>query len=50
MTDPYKPTIEIDEWRRPLTYLTCALSQVRDKSVTIQTPDEFTDSKIAHVG
>lgn len=34
----------------PLTYLTYVLSHVRDKSVTIQTPDEFTASNIAHVG
>lgn len=34
----------------PLTYLTHVLERVRDKTVTIQTPDEFTASNIAHVG
>lgn len=34
----------------PLTYLTYVLSNVRDKSFTIQTPDEFTVSNITHVG
>ena len=34
----------------PLTYLIYVLSHVRDKSVTIQTPGEFTTSNIAHVG
>jgi hypothetical protein len=33
----------------PLTFLTYVLSQVRDKTFTIQTPDEFTASNIAHV-
>jgi len=31
----------------PLTYLTYVLERVRDKTVTIQTPDEFTTSNIA---
>lgn len=34
----------------PLTYLTYVLSPVRDKRVTLQTPDAFTGSNIAHVG
>ena len=34
----------------PLTYLTYVLERVRDKTVTIRTPDEFTTSNIAHVG
>ena len=34
----------------PLTYLTYVLSRVRDETFTIQTPDEFTVSNIAHVG
>jgi hypothetical protein len=34
----------------PLIYLTYVLSNVRDKTFTIQTPDEFTVSNIAHVG
>ena len=34
----------------PLTYLTYVLANVRNKSITIQTPDEFTVSNIAHVG
>jgi transposase len=33
----------------PLTYLTYVLANVRNLSVTIQTPDEFTGSHIAHV-
>ena len=33
-----------------VTYLTYVLSHVRDKTFTIQTPDEFTVSNIAHVG
>ena len=34
----------------PLTYLTYVLSNVRNKQVTLLTPDEFSDSNIAHVG
>lgn len=34
----------------PLTYLTYVLERVRNKIATIQTPDEFTTSNIAHVG
>jgi transposase len=34
----------------PLTYLTYVLANVRNKSMTLQTPDEFTASNIAHVG
>jgi len=34
----------------PLTYLTYVLERLRDKTVTIQTPDEFTTSNITHVG
>jgi hypothetical protein len=34
----------------PLTYLTYVRSHVRDKTFTIETPDEFTASNIAHVG
>ena len=34
----------------PLTYLTYVLSNVRNKQVTLLTPDEFTGSNIAHAG
>jgi len=34
----------------PLTYLTYILSNARNKSITLPTPDEFTASNIAHVG
>jgi 2,4-dienoyl-CoA reductase-like NADH-dependent reductase (Old Yellow Enzyme family) len=34
----------------PLTYLTYVLSNARNRSVTLPTPDEFTASNIAHVG
>jgi hypothetical protein len=34
----------------PLTYLTYVLSNIRNKSVALLTPDEFLDSNIAHVG
>ena len=34
----------------PLTCLTQVLSDVRNQSVTLLTPDEFMDSNIAHVG
>ena len=34
----------------PLTYLTYVLSHVRDKQVTLLTPDEFTVSNITHIG
>jgi len=33
----------------PLTYLTYVLSHVRDKRVTLLTPDEMTISNIAHI-
>jgi hypothetical protein len=34
----------------PRTCLTYVLSHVRDKRVTLLTPDEFTISNIAHIG
>ncbi len=34
----------------PLTYLTFVLTNARNPSVTLPTPDEFTASNIAHVG
>jgi hypothetical protein len=34
----------------PLTYLTYVLSHVRDKQVTLLTPDEFTVCNITHIG
>jgi hypothetical protein len=34
----------------PLTYLTYVLTNARNKSITLPTPDEFTVSNIAHVG
>jgi hypothetical protein len=34
----------------PLTYLTYVLSNIRNNSVALLTPDEFLDSNIAHVG
>ena len=34
----------------PLTYLTYVLSNVRDKRVTLLTPDEFNASNITQIG
>jgi transposase len=34
----------------PLTYLTYVLGHVRDKRVTLLTPDEFTASNITQIG
>jgi hypothetical protein len=34
----------------PMAYLTSILSNARNKSIDLPTPDEFTGSNIAHVG
>ena len=34
----------------PLTYLTYVLGNVRNKQVTLVTPDEYTASNITHIG
>jgi hypothetical protein len=47
---PRMSTIPAPSTVNPLTYLTYVLANVRNKSITIQTPDEFTVSNIAHVG
>ena len=44
----------VQSWKvhklNPRTYLTYVPSHVRDKRVTLLTPDEFTISNIAHIG
>ena len=47
---PKLPRSEVANTVNPLTYLIYILGEARNKSITLQTPDEFTASNIAHVG